>query len=569
MSDQFFELGSTLDDWAASFHSVTESLNEGLILADNDGIIRFANSRFTELTGFERSEIVGRRIYEVFCPPGSEELMKEAERMRSRYEARRAGISENYETLITRKDGQRRWIETKAAPLYNADKKIIGSIGANFDITDRKLLEEQVRWSQKMEAVGRLAGGVAHDFNNLLTVIQGYADLLRHQLLPDDPRVKKIDVIREASEAASTLTQQLLSISRRQIVRMQLMSVNDVVERSLRVVQGLIGEKIDLVTELEPDLPPIRGDAGQVQQVLLNLVVNARDAMPDGGTLYISTDLMDGVEVCKAGEPVVEDRHSIRLRVRDTGHGMDADVKSRLFEPFFTTKRKGRGSGLGLSTTFGIVEEHEGEIRVDSEPGNGATFDVNFPAKVGREASVALHTEWRVLTGSEVVLVAEDQTAVRILLRETLERYGYTVLEGHDGRDALDLARKFGVNKIDLLVTDVIMPRMNGLELAHEMLAENPRLRLMMISGYADDPQIVDKIKTKGVAFLAKPFGPESLVRNVRAVLDSPIRPSLAGEIERGYESQTSESESQEAGASEAANPPGQHGAARAGALGR
>ncbi len=531
MSSQLLEIGTTLDDLAAEFHSVMESLNEGLVLADNDGLIRFSNARFSELTGFSKEEVRGKRVFEVFFPANSIERRQEEERMRGRYEARRQGLSETYETNIIRKDGQRRWIETKAGPLLDGTGRIVGSIGANSDITDRKTLEEQLRWSQKMEAVGRLAGGVAHDFNNLLTVIQGYADLLRQQMDPGDPHIRKVDVIREASDAASTLTQQLLTISRRQVVQMRSLNFNDIVERSLRVVQGLIGERVHLVVDLLPELPLVRGDAGQLQQVLLNLVVNARDAMPDGGTLLIETALVDS-----AGNALPRDSASIkngyvRLRIEDTGVGMDANVKARMFEPFFTTKRKGRGSGLGLSITFGIAEEHGAEIRVASEPDQGATFDVLFPAVESSEQDDPSTRAWRPITGTETILLAEDHTAVRVLVKESLERYGYKVIEADDGREALEILQREDAPAIDLLVTDLVMPRMNGIELAQAVTAMRPEVKVLVISGYADEPSMWQKSRSLGFAFLAKPFSPESLAQLVRSVLDSDQKALAAATI--------------------------------------
>ena len=531
MSSQLLEIGTTLDDLAAEFHSVVESLNEGLVLADNDGLIRFSNARFTELTGFTREEVRGKRVYEVFFPADSIERKQEAERMRERYEARKQGLSETYETNIIRKDGQRRWIETKAAPLLDGTGRIVGSIGANSDITDRKLLEEQLRWSQKMEAVGRLAGGVAHDFNNLLTVIQGYADLLRQQMEPGDPHIRKVDVIREASDAASTLTQQLLTISRRQIVQMRPISLNDVVEKSLRVVQGLIGERVRLVVDLLPDLPLVRGDAGQLQQVLLNLVVNARDAMPDGGTLLIETGTVDHLGAAVSPEETDLKNCFARLRIEDTGVGMDSTVKARMFEPFFTTKRKGRGSGLGLSITFGIAEEHGAEIRVSSEPDQGATFDVMFPAIASSSQEDPTARSWRPITGNETILLAEDHTAVRVLVKESLERYGYKVIEADDGREALEILQRPDAPSIDLLVTDLVMPRMNGIELAQSVVALLPATKVLVISGYADEPSMWQKSRSLGFTFLAKPFSPETLAQLVRSVLDSDQRAIAAATI--------------------------------------
>ena len=516
---------------SAGINSVLESLNEGLIILDLDGYIRFVNSRITEITGYPRAELIGKKIYQIFFPPGSFEQEQGKAAMEARHQSRLEGVADIYETQITRKDQQKRWIETKAAPLLDQNGKIIGSIGAHFDITDRKLLEDQLRWSQKMEAVGRLAGGVAHDFNNLLTVIQGYSALLRQQLISADLDVKKVDVILEASEAASTLTQQLLSISLRQVAEMVPVSLNDIIEQSMRVVQGLVGERIEVKVQLLPFLPFVSGDPSQLQQIFLNLVVNARDAMPDGGRLTITTELVNS-----AGSAILQtdkqiENGQVRLRIEDSGHGMDEQTKARIFEPFFTTRKDGRGSGLGLAVTFGIVKEHEGEIRVNSEPGLGAAFDVLLPVGPAPVAENTAKKDWRPLTGSETILLVEDQIAVRVLLKETLELYGYTVIEAADGQEAIEIAVELGNAPVDLLVTDLIMPRKNGIEAAEEILKFRPELKVVVISGYPDEADVWEKIRSFGFAFLAKPFSPEALARFVRSVLDERERLLAVGSI--------------------------------------
>ncbi len=511
--------GGSFEFLPPEFQIIIDSLTEGVGVADSEGAIVFVNTRFLDITGYTREEILGRRMHEVFYPDGTPELGPEARRMGERYEERRKGVSEIYEAHIYRKDGKRRWVEIKGGPLFDQDGNITGSIGALSDITEKKHLEEQVRWSQKMDALGRLAGGVAHDFNNLLTVIQGYADLLRQQLGAENPHTRKIDVIREATDAASALTQQLLSISRRQIAQMQDVIVNSVIERSLRVIQGLLGERINLLLDLYPELPAFRGDPSQIQQILLNLIVNARDAMPDGGSLLVQTTLVDF-----GGVPVETARDSyagcfVRLRVKDTGRGMDQQIKARIFEPFFTTKDGCIGSGLGLSVTYGIIEEHGAEIRVTSEPGEGSTFDVLFPATRYIAPEGWISTDWKSLTGTETILVAEDHIAVRVLLKETLERYGYNIIEADDGREALDQFLD-GENKIDLLITDIVMPRMGGLDLAKRAKEFSPSLKVIVISGYADDSASWQNIRESGYSFLSKPFSPDTIARLTRTVLD-------------------------------------------------
>jgi len=523
MSTQLQVPFPSIESLGPEFLSVADSINEGLVLADENGVVRFVNARFLELTGFNGPEILGKKIFEIFFPSDGAERDREKERMLERYQARREGVSEIYETHIIRKDGQRRWIETKAGPLYDGEGRIIGSIGANSDITEKKQLEEQLRWSQKMEAVGRLAGGIAHDFNNLLTVIQGYADLLRQQLASDDPQARKVDVIREASEAASALTQQLLSISRKQVVQMRLLSINDVVEKSLRVIQGLIGERIRLVVDLGQKLPLVRGDAAQIQQVILNLVVNARDAMPEGGCLLVETAVVDSLGLVLSDDELnSSERRFLRLRVEDTGIGMNEDVKAHLFEPFFTTKKNGRGTGLGLSVTFSIAQEHKAELRVSSEPSQGATFDLLFLVTEVRESQLNPPERWRPVTGDELILVVEDHIAVRVLLTETLRRHGYSVLEADDGKEAMEViahAMEMG-RSIDLLVTDLVMPRMGGVELAEKFLELFADGKVVFISGYAEDPVEWKDVQRYGQEILSKPFSPDKFLQIIRKVLD-------------------------------------------------
>lgn len=508
-----------LDANINGLRAVAESLNEGVGIADENGIICYANHRFFDLTGHTREEVIGKRMYEIFVPPDSNERTNVVARMRERYQARLRGISETYEMNVVRKDGECRTIEVRAAPLVDQDGDIIGSTGAITDITERKLMEEQLRWSHKMEAVGRLAGGVAHDFNNLLMVIQGYASVLKEQLSNQPELFRKAQVILESSEAASALTRQLLSISNRQVVQKQSLDLNELITESVHIIQGLLGERIKLQVNLQKELPLTTGDVSQLQQVLLNLVVNSRDAMPEGGAVRITTELVkrDGHAVTR---PAALIGAFVCLRVEDTGHGMSDEVRARIFEPFFSTKKNGHSSGLGLAITFGIVSEHSGEIHVRSEPGRGSTFEILFPATAERAPRKETAEEHLSLSGSEVVLLAEDQPAVRGLLKETLQNFGYTVIEAVDGADALRLAMSSKGKNIDLLLTDLVMPVKNGLELAGELLSARPHLKVVVVSGYPDDPDVWNKIQELKCAFLAKPFSPNVLARVVRHVLD-------------------------------------------------
>jgi two-component system cell cycle sensor histidine kinase/response regulator CckA len=500
------------------FASIVESLNEAMVIAEN-GFLWFANPRFSEITGYSQEDIQGKRLHEIYFPAGSPESIEEEKRIQSFYQNRLKGLSDTYDTHIICKNGERKWVETKASPLKDESGNIVCSVATIADITERKNLEEQLRWSQKMEAVGRLAGGLAHDFNNLLTVIQGYGLDLQNQLETTPDQQKKASVIVEASEAASALTQQLLSISRRQVTQMAPVELNQVVERSMRVIEGLMGERVKVTQLLANDLPLIRADASQLQQVLINLVVNARDAMPEGGEIKLATSLVDSMNRQVSAAAGLQGNF-VRLRVQDSGHGVQEELKARIFEPFFTTKKgKQKGSGLGLSITFGIVKDHKGEIRLESSPGEGAIFDVLLPAVVDTgERTASGAKDWKPLTGSEVILLAEDQPAIRMLLKDCLERYGYTVVEASDGAEALEIAPSLG--KLDLLITDLVMPRVGGLNLASELLKSQPDLKVIVISGYPDERDVWKKLKELGCEFLAKPFSPDSLARVVRNVLD-------------------------------------------------
>jgi len=393
-------------------------------------------------------------------------------------------------------------------------------------------VNEQLEQSQKMEAVGRLAGGVAHDFNNLLTAIMGHTRLLLDRLPEGNDDRREVERIDHASRRAATLTKQLLAFSRRQVLRPEILDLNSVVTDIQEMVQRLIGENIELVCALDPDLGSIRADRGQLEQVILNLCVNARDAMPDGGQLtihsyrqHLPVETPAGTEELPLGPQVV-------LVVRDTGHGMDAQTRERVFEPFFTTKERGKGTGLGLSTVYGIVRQTEGHIRIESEPGRGATFWIYFPWR-GEAATVPAPEQdhsgaARVAapaSGDETVLLVEDEEVVRDLAREILEMSGYRVVTANQGLDALR-AYEAHAGRIDLLLTDVVMPVMGGRELAKRLTARQQDLKVLFVSGYADEVAFHEGLLETRAAFLAKPFTPDELTKKVRGVL-APSRSGL------------------------------------------
>jgi nitrogen-specific signal transduction histidine kinase/CheY-like chemotaxis protein len=389
-----------------------------------------------------------------------------------------------------------------------------------MDVTEKNSLEAQLLQAQKMECVGRLAGGVAHDFNNLLGVITGYGELLRRRV-GADPRLRKyVDDILKAAARASELTRQLLAFSRKQVLQPKILDLNAVVGDLERMLRRLIGEDVQLATVLEDQLGPVRADPGQMEQVLMNLAVNARDAMSKGGRLTIETanvTLDDGY--CRH-EPGVSPGRYAMLAVRDTGHGMAPEVRARVFEPFFTTKEAGKGTGLGLATVHGIVKQSGGHVSVESEPGHGTTFRIYLPRTDadGDEAPPAPAP--RALPGgTETILVVEDEQSVREIVRESLEASGYRLLEAANGAKALEIAER---QAIDLLVTDVVMPGFGGRELVERLRARRPELRALYMSGYTDDAVVRHGVMAEAVSFLQKPFTVEGLARKVREVLDHP-----------------------------------------------
>ncbi len=420
--------------------------------------------------------------------------------------------------IRTRK-GDYRVGEFAATPQYR-EGQLAGILGICRDVTERLSLEQQLRQAQKMEAVGRLAGGVAHDFNNILTAITGYADLLLEDLGTTDRRRDDIAEIRKAAERAAGLTRQLLAFSRQQVMQVRVLDLNDVVADTQNMLGRLLGEDIALVTRLDPALGAVKADPGQLEQVIMNLAVNARDAMPGGGKLTIETANAELDDTYVREHFPARPGSYVMLAVSDTGTGMSDEVQSHLFEPFFTTKEKGKGTGLGLATVYGIVKQSGGYIWVYTEPGHGTTFKIYLPRVAGAPAQRASGPKASpVGAGTETVLLAEDEAAVRAVARHALERQGYTVLEASSGEAALDLAERHS-GRIHLLLTDVIMPGMNGRALALRLSELRPDLRVVYMSGYTEEAITRHGVLEPGLTYVQKPFTPEGLARKVREVLD-------------------------------------------------
>ena len=397
------------------------------------------------------------------------------------------------------------------------------------DVGKRASLEEQLRQSQKLEAIGRLAGGIAHDFNNILTAIMGYSSLLQCGLDKGDPKQQEVEEIKKAVRRASSLIQQLLAFSRRQVLQLRVLDLNAVLKNIQQLLQRLIGEDTELIILPTPALGHVKADPGQIEQVLMNLALNARDAMPKGGKVTIETANVMVDEAFARRHLIPQPGPYIMLSVTDTGSGMDEETQAHIFEPFFTTKEQGKGTGLGLATVYGIVKQSGGSIFVYSKPGKGATCKIYLP-RVDEAVTVVESVSATVepLKGSETILLVEDEEPVRELVRKVLERNGYRILEARHGDEAIKICAQHK-GEISLLVTDVVMPRMSGREVAERLLLSHPKMKVLYLSGYTDDAVVRHGVLQSMTAFLQKPFTPDALAHKVREVLDSKRDFSSAG----------------------------------------
>lgn len=417
------------------------------------------------------------------------------------------------------RDGVYRLIAARGVPVLDDAGVVREWVGTFHDVTDRQRVEDQLRQSQRMEALGRLAGGVAHDFNNLLTVINGFADLLLGRLATDALEREDLELIHRAGQRASVLTQQLLAFSRKQVMRPEPLSLNATIAEVERMLSRLLGDDVTMAVSLQPDAGTVLADPGQIQQVLMNLAVNARDAMPRGGTLTLRTRNVDVSEGSALYHHGLAPGPCVSVSVTDTGLGMTPDVRARLFEPFFTTKEPGKGTGLGLSSVYGVVRQSGGHIWVESELGVGSTFTLFFPRVAAPSVAHTMRAEAPVAGGDERILIVEDADAVGRLAHEVLRAYGYRVATVTSGADALDAIAAGGAP--DLLLTDVVLPGISGPALASRVAASTPGLAVLFMSGYSDDMLGHHGVVDPTVRFLQKPFSPLALARAVREALDS------------------------------------------------
>ena len=472
----------------------------------------YVNRAYEKLVGRPASEILGRTAHEIWPPEIAEELAGADKQVLAAGHA----LELHEKTVLPGRD-VKEWLTIKFPFRDRRNRVYVG--GVSIDITERKSLEEQLRQSQKMEAVGRLAGGIAHDFNNLLTIILGYSEILLGSSKIDAGQRSKIQELKKAGERAAQLTRQLLAFSRKQVMSPKVLDLNTLVENLRKMIERLIGEDIEFVTVPFAPLGKVKADPGQVEQIIMNLVVNARDAMPNGGRLTIETANVEFDEDYSRSHLPSLPGPYVMVAVSDTGSGMAPETQKHIFEPFFTTKETGKGTGLGLATTYGIVKQSGGFIWVYSEQGTGSSFKVYLPRiPEQNELSPEARREPEQLKGTETILLAEDEVALRTLIHETLGRHGYRVLEASGGEEALNISGRHQ-NPIHLLIADVVMPQMSGRELGERITAARPETKVLFISGYTDDAIIHHGVIDSDAAFLQKPFSPTALARKVRVVL--------------------------------------------------
>ncbi|PYT34074.1 MAG: hybrid sensor histidine kinase/response regulator [Acidobacteria bacterium] len=513
------EVEEALQNERQFLRALLESLEVGIVACDRNGILTLFNRATREFHGLPEEPLPPERWAEhlrLFRADGKTPLEKEAIPL---FRALQGEQVRNAELTIVPADGLSRTVVASGQPILDGHGRNLGAVIAMHDITERKQLEEQLRQSQKMEAVGRLAGGIAHDFNNLLNVITGYGELISERLPQGDPMGAKVDQIKKAAQRAASLTRQLLAFSRKQVIEPRVLDLNALLADLDKMLRRMIGEDIEMSTVEGQPLGRIKADPGQIEQIVMNLVVNARDAMPQGGKLTLGTANVDLDQAFARRNAGARAGAYVLLSVGDTGTGMDPETQSHIFEPFFTTKEMGKGTGLGLATVYGIVKQNNGYIEVESAPGRGACFRVYLPRVQDRAEALRARESTAPPQGSETILVVEDEDLVRQVVREALRSFGYTVLETGDAEEGARICKSHA-GPIHLLMTDVIMPKMNGRALAKRLTLQRPDLKVLYMSGYTDSAIVQHGVLEPGVSFLQKPFALTALARKVRDVLD-------------------------------------------------
>jgi PAS domain S-box-containing protein len=499
--------------------NILENVDEGFLVIDRDYTVLSANKAFSRLVGRDPREVIGRKCYEVSHRISRRPCFDEGEDCAVRHAFR----TETPHTVVQAHHdahGNSLSIETKAFPLRDDAGRVVAAIEILNNITDKKRLEDQLRHSQKMEAVGLLAGGISHDFNNILTAIIGYGNLVKMKMPADDPLQPYIEQILSSSARAANLTQGLLAFSRKQLINPRPLEVNDAARRFERLLQRVIGEDVELRTDLAPGEMTILADPSQLEQVLMNLATNARDAMPRGGTLTVRTETAVIGEEFRKEHGFGDDGSYACISIRDSGEGMDSATRSHIFEPFFTTKEQGKGTGLGLAIVYGIMKQNNGYVLVDSAPGAGSCFRLYFPIIAAAALTIKPSEQLPPSEGHETILIAEDDVTIRLLTRTMLNEFGYTVIEAADGEEAVVRFREHR-DAVKLVILDVVMPKKSGKEVHDEIVAIKPDVKTLYVSGYS-----ADVIRTKGITgetqnIILKPVSPMDLLRSVRRILDS------------------------------------------------
>ncbi|MDD2901346.1 MAG: PAS domain S-box protein [Syntrophales bacterium] len=495
------------------YRSLFDGIPVGLYRTTPDGKIVDINLALVQMLGYpDRQSLLAVNVTESYVHPEDRDKKKAV--------LEGEGIIRDFEIELRRYDGKKIWVRDSVRVVREADSGAAYYEGSMEEITEKKQLESQYRQAQKMEAVGRLAGGVAHDFNNLLTAITGYGEITLMELRRDDPLRLNVEEILRAADSATSLTQQLLAFSRKQILQPRGVNLNETLTDMQGMLQRLIGEDIELILGLEPELGTVTADPNQIEQIVMNLAVNARDVMPQGGKIILETGNVFLDEAYTQRHLEVSPGPYVMLAVSDNGLGMDEETQNHIFEPFFTTKELGKGTGLGLATVYGIVKQSGGHIWVYSEPGHGTTFKFYLPRADAAVEAVKAEKLAELPYGEETILVVEDEDALRALICRALKKFGYKTLEARHGGEALLICEE-GPDPIHLMLVDVVLPQMSGPKIAARMAHLQPEMKVLFMSGYTEDAMVHHGLLDQSVPFLQKPFKPVTMVRKVREVLDA------------------------------------------------
>ncbi|MCK5879858.1 MAG: PAS domain S-box protein, partial [Holophagae bacterium] len=490
-----------------------EQAGEAIIITDKEATIQYVNPAYEKITGYTSEEVIGEN------PRILNSGVQDGAFYKKMWETLASGEAWSGRLVNRKKDGTLYTEETTISPVFDLSGKVVNYVGVKRDVTQELTMEEQFRQSQKMEAVGKLAGGVAHDFNNLLGVIMGYTELAQNQIGPDHGISKHLKAIERAAERSAGLTRQLLAFSRKQKLESKVINLNDLLKNLEKMLRRVIGEDIEFMTAYTDDLDKVEADPGQIEQIIMNLAVNARDAMPEGGKLTIeSANVYLDERYARTHLGTIPGRY-VMLAVLDTGSGMDEETRSRIFEPFFTTKEEGKGTGLGLSTVYGIVKQSGGHIWCYSEPDKGTTFEVYLPRT---DAGLSRKKEGNAVKiaqgGSENILLVEDETEIRHLLKEMLKELNYNITVAENGIEALHLIEGKGFRP-DLIITDVVMPHMGGKSLVDRVRKIVPDQKVLYMSGYTDHSAVQNGALDPDIPFIQKPFNFPDIAEKIKQAL--------------------------------------------------